>query len=404
MSKLPKRLIPALKALLKFAVVVVVVAGGAYWFRFAPIAVSSHHVAEGELVAEVMGTGTLEARVSATISPKIPGRIEKLMADQGDSVKEGDLLVQLDDAELQQQVEIAEANVNAASAAVTRLNSDKKRAEAVYAQAEKSHSRLQQLSQQNAASREEADKATEGLAVAEAGIATAEAAINEGQKQLVAAEKTLQYHRARLQDTKITAPFDGLVVRRNREPGDVAVPGSSILTLISTDEVWVSAWVDETEMARLQTDQPARIVFRSQPDESFPGSVARLGREADRETREFIVDVRVLELPTNWAVGQRAEALIKVEQVENTITLPAGLVQRREGVEGVFLLDDDHAKWQPIELGLRNRDSVQVTGGLGAGDVVVTPIKPAAVLRHDQPVAVQLGPDPWETDALEIGP
>ncbi len=137
MSRPPKSLIPALKALLKFAVVAAVIAGGVYWFRFAPIAVSSHQVAEGELVAEVMGTGTLEARVSATISPKIPGRIEKLMADQGDSVKEGDLLVQLDDAELQQQVEIAEANVNAASAAITRLSSDKKRAEAVYAQARK---------------------------------------------------------------------------------------------------------------------------------------------------------------------------------------------------------------------------------------------------------------------------
>lgn len=181
-------------------------AGGVYWFRFAPIAVSTHQVAEGELVAEVMGTGTLEARVSTTISPKIAGRIETLMADQGDSVKEGDLLVQLDDAELQQQVEIAEANVNAASAAITRLSSDKNRAEAVYAQAEKSFSRLQQLSQRNAASLEEADKATEGLAVAEAGIASAEAAIAEGQKHLVAADKTLLYHRARLQDTKIVAP------------------------------------------------------------------------------------------------------------------------------------------------------------------------------------------------------
>jgi HlyD family secretion protein len=335
-----------------------------------------------------MGTGTLEARVSATISPKISGRIEQLMADQGDSVKAGDLLVLLDDAELQQQVEIAEANVNATSAAIARLKSDKTRAEAVYVQAEKSHSRLQQLSRQNAASRDEADKATEGLVVAEAGIATAEAAITEGQKQLVAAEKTLQYHRARLQDTRIVAPFDGLIVRRNREPGDVAVPGSSILTLISTDEVWVSAWVDETEMARLEADQPARIVFRSQSDESFPGSVARLGRETDRETREFVVDVRVLELPTNWAVGQRAEAFIQVEQVENAVTLPATLVQRRDGEEGVFILADDHAKWQPIKLGLRNRDVVQVAGGIAAGDIVVTPIKSGAVLRDKQPVAV----------------
>ena len=387
MARFPKHLIPALKSLLKLAAVAAVIAGGVYWFRFKPIAVSTHRVAEGELIAEVMGTGTLEARVSAAISPKISGRIEKLMADQGDSVKSGDLLVQLDDAELQQQVEIAQANVIAADAAIARLSSDKKRAEAVYAQAEKSHSRLQQLSRQNAASRDEADKAAEGLAVAEAGIASAEAAIAEGQKQLVAAEKTLQYHRARLQDTQIVAPFDGLVVRRNREPGDVVVPGSSILTLISTDEVWVSAWVDETEMARLEADQPARIVFRSQPDESFPGSVARLGREADRETREFIVDVRVLELPTNWAVGQRAEAFIKVEEVASTVTLPANLVQRRDGNEGVSVLVEGHAEWRPIELGLRNRESVQITSGLAAGDIVVTSTNPGGVLRDSQPVA-----------------
>ncbi|TWU47049.1 efflux RND transporter periplasmic adaptor subunit [Rubripirellula reticaptiva] len=378
------------RTLTKIVVFVALIAVAVYWFRFAPVAVLSHEVTKGDLVSEAMGTGTLEARVSATISPKISGRIEALNADQGDLVKVGDLLVQLDDAELQQQVEIAEANVNAASAAVTRLSSDKERSEAVYEQARRNNARLQQLTRQNAASPEEADKATEGLAVAEAGIGSAEAAIAEGQKELVAAEKTLQYHRARLQDTKIVAPFDGLVIRRNREPGDIAVPGSSILTLISMDEVWISAWVDETEMARLKTDQPARIVFRSQPYESFPGSVARLGREADRETREFLVDVRVHELPTNWAVGQRAEAFIRVEQVSNAVTLPARLVQRRNGAEGVFVLSGGHAKWQPVKLGLRSRDAVEVTDGLSAGDVVIRPAKPGAILRDDQTVTVRL--------------
>ncbi len=85
MAKFPRHLIPALKSMLKFAAVAAVIAGGVYWFRFAPIAVSTHQVAEGELIAEVMGTGTLEARVSAAISPKIAGRIERLMALQGES-------------------------------------------------------------------------------------------------------------------------------------------------------------------------------------------------------------------------------------------------------------------------------------------------------------------------------
>jgi RND family efflux transporter MFP subunit len=372
----------------KLLLLATVIGGAVYWFRFSPVPVTTHTVQKGQIVLEAMGTGTLEARVSAAISPKIAGRIETLSADQGDSVKSGDLLVQLDDIELQQQVEIAEANVEAAEAAIIRLDTDKKRAEAVYQQAEKSYQRIEALSRKNAASRDESDKAAEGLAVAQAGISRAEAAIAEGQKERVAAQKTLQYHQARLQDTNIIAPFDGLIVRRNREPGDVVVPGSSVMTLVSTKELWVSAWVDETEMARLKTDQPARIIFRSQPDQSFTGSVARLGREADRETREFIVDVRVLELPTNWAVGQRAEAFIRVGDIRDTLSIPARLLTQRDGVDGVFLLHQDHAKWTPIKLGVRSRNAVQITGGLTAGDVVVTPGKPGTKLRNNQAVTV----------------
>ena len=172
-----------------------------------------------------------------------------------------------------------------------------------FEQAQRSHDRTQKLSKQNAISQEDVDKAIEALAVAVAGASRAEAAITEGQKELIAAEKTLEYHRTRLKDSAIVAPFDGLIVKRVREPGDVVVPGSAVLTLISTDELWISAWVDETEMERLKQDQKARVVFRSESDKSFPATVVRLGKEADRETREFIVDVRVLELPKNWAVG-----------------------------------------------------------------------------------------------------
>jgi len=190
------------------------------------------------------------------------------------------------------------------------------------------------------------------LAVAEAGVSLAEAAIAEGQKELVAAEKTLEYHRARLHDTKVHAPFDGLVVKRNRESGDVVVPGSSILTLISTDELWISAWIDETEMVRLQTDQSARVLFRSEPDKAYPGKVVRLAREADRETREFIVDVRVLELPKNWAVGQRAETYIQITQKDDVLLLPARLIVKRDNATGVFIDIDGFAEWRPVRSDL----------------------------------------------------
>lgn len=374
--------------IVKIAVALFVIAGVVYWVRFAPVQVSEHAVRRGSIVAEVLGTGTLEARVEATISPKIPGRIEAVFVDQGERVSKGDVLVRLDDEELQQQVAIAQANGEAAHAAIERLKTDRKRATAVFEQAQKSHDRIASLVKQNATSQDDLDKATEALAVAVAGVSRAEAAITEGQKELVAAEKTLEYHRARLNDTEIQAPFDGLIVKRDREPGDVVVPGSSILTLISTDQLWIRAWVDETEMARLHENQQARVVFRSEPDRSYPGAVVRLGLEADRETREFVVDVRVLELAKNWAVGQRAEAFIEVDHKDDVLMLPAKLLVNRGEEVGVFVNNQGIAAWQPLTLGLRSRDAVEVLDGLEEGAVTVTPMDQRATLSHGKRVVI----------------
>lgn len=373
--------------LLKVIVGLVIGGGVLYWMKFAPLPVVAHTIERGTIVAEVMGTGTLEARVQMTVSPKISGRVVDVLVDQGMRVAAGDVLVRLDDEELQQQVQIAQANVDAAAAGIRRLLTDKQRAAAVYEQTRKSDERTQTLLNQKAISPEEADKAVEALAVAEAGVARAEAAIAEGQKELVAAEKTLEFHRARLHDTKVVAPFDGLIVKRKREPGDVVVPGSSILTLISTDELWISAWIDETQMARLEADQAARVIFRSQADRSYPGTVIRLGREADRETREFIVDVRVLKLPENWAVGQRAETFIETERSADSIVLPVRWLVDRDDTQGVFLNIDGRAVWRLLKLGIRSREAVEVLEGLEVGDVVVTPQDALTALKHGRRVA-----------------
>ncbi len=383
-----------LRRLVKFVVIAALVAGGVYWFKFAPLSVTEHLVQRGPLVAEVMGTGTLEARVQATISPNISDRIEQILVDQGDPVSAGAVLVRLDDDELQHQVAIAQASLEAEAAAIERIKTDKQRAIAVFDQAQASFTRIQTLIKKNAVSQDDLDKATEALAVATIGISHAEAAIAEGQKKVVAAERTLEYHRSRLSDTEIVAPFDGLIVKRNREPGDVVVPGSSILTLISLDELWISAWIDETEMAKLAEGQKARVVFRSEPEKSYPGTVARLGKEADRETREFIVEVRVLELAKNWAVGQRAEVFIEASSKQDVVQLPAEKVVTRDGVRGVFVYGAGRALWRPVTTGLRSRDAIEITDGLQAKEVVVEPTSSRLKLNNGRKVKLSQGTAP----------
>ena len=195
------------------------------------------------------------------------------------------------------------------------MSADLARSEAVLAQARLDHKRLMGLLASNAVSQTDTDKAVEALHVAEADLKRSNAAIAEAQGQVLVAEKTLLYRKEEMAFTQIHAPYDGLIIRRDRDPGDMLVPGGALMEIISLDEIWVSAWVDETAISKVAAGQMARIVFRSESDKNYPGVVSRIGRETDRETREFLVDVRVNELPKNWTIGQRAEVYIQTEQV-----------------------------------------------------------------------------------------
>ena len=362
------------RKLLPWLVVAVAVTFVVYRLKFSPTSVMAHTVASGEIRGEVMGTGTLEARVKTTISPRIQERLADVFVDQGDMVKAGQLLARLDDAELKQQVAVAEAALAAAGATVERVRADEARARAVLQQAQLDHKRLADLVASKTASQSDFDKAIESLRVAEADLTRSQATIAEAHSQVFTAEKNLLYRREQMAFTEIRSPYDGLITRRDRDPGGVVVPGGSLLQLIAMNEIWISAWVDETAMSALATNQPARVLFRSEPAKSYAGEVARLGREADRETREFLVDVRVQKLPTNWTVGQRAEVFIETGRKSGALAVPAPFVLWREGQPGVFINDHGKARWRGLTLGLRGIQTVEVAQGLSAGEQIVKPL------------------------------
>ncbi len=372
----------------KVALVMAAVGAAVWWFKFAPVAVEQHPVSSGEVVAEVLGTGTVDAHLKTTISTKISGRLLKVFVDEGDSVRLNQEVARLDEHDLTHEVEIEEANVTARVAGLDRLQADIVHAKATLDLATKSEARLRKLSDAGSVSREEIDKSIEALAVARAGLSRTEAAHAEGRKQLVAAEKALEFRKARLADTVIRAPFAGLVVRRDRDPGDVVVPGGSILALVSPDEIWVRAWVGETSMAELKPGQPARVVFRSEPSRTYPGKVVRLGRETDRETREFLIDVRPDKLPEHWTVGQRAEVYVETARRTNVTVLPASWIVWRDATPGVFVVAEARAGWRELKLGLRGRDTVEVISGVSPGEVVIRPSDPKTVLTDGRKVAV----------------
>jgi HlyD family secretion protein len=296
-----------------------------------------------------------------------------MRVDQGDLAKAGQVLLRLDDSEFRQQVEIARSTLDAAKATVERMQADTVRFQAILEQARIEYRRRETLFTSRSIAANEIDKRKEELKVAEADFEKTRAAVVESRKNLVVAQNTVDYHLARLDDTLILAPFDGLIVRRDRDPGDVVVPGTSIFLLISTRNLWVRAWIDETEMQRVNEGQRASVVFRAEPETIYRGKVARLGRETDRETREFLVDVEVEQLPRNWSVGQRADVFIETAHKEGVTIVPSRLIMRNQGTTGVIANRDGRAVWQPVKAGLRGRTQVEILDGLSPGEIVVDP-------------------------------
>lgn len=360
-----------LNYILRFLMIAAVSATAVYYLKLAPIPVSVVTVKRGPVEAEVLGAGTLIAHTRATISPKIQGRLVALMVDQDDVVTKDQLLARLDDSDLREQQAIAKANVEMAHAAYERAGADRKRAEAVRVQANLEYNRQAQLQAKQFASESELDKSRELLQVAEAEETRAHAALTEAQKQIVAADRTLDFQNARLADTSIYSPFAGLISRRDRDQGDIVVPGASVFQLISTKDIWVSAWVDESLMAAVKPGQKARIAFRSEPGKDFGGRVIRVSPEVDRETREFLVDVAPEQLPQRWAVGQRAEVFIVTGRKDNVVRVPTKMIRWREGKTGVMVNEDSKATWRNVELGITGRESVEVANGLAEGDAIV---------------------------------
>ena len=359
------------RKLLPWLVVAAVVAFAVYRLKFSPMPVTAHIIAKGEVRGEVMGTGTLEARIKTTISPRIQERLAEVLVDQGDYVKSGQLLARLDDSETKQEVAIAEATLSSARATVERVRADLARAEAVLRQSQLDHQRSTELLAGKIAAQADFDKSAEALHVAEADLKRSQLAIIEAERQVLTAEKNLLYQKEHLTFTEMRSPYDGLVTRRDRDPGGVVVPGASVLQLVATNEIWVSAWVDETAMAGLKPGQPASVVFRSEPAKRYAGEVARLGREADRETREFVVDVHLKQLPETWTIGQRAEVFIETGHKTGVLLVPPQFVQWRENKSGVFVDDKGRARWRGVSLGMHGSREVEALEGLSAGERIV---------------------------------
>jgi len=270
-------------------------------------------------------------------------------------------------------VEMAKAELSVAHAGVEKAVSGINSAEATEKEANASYARISQLAPSGAVSVDALEKSQQQMEVAQAELNRAQTTKIEAEKLVIKAEASLQFAQAQLAYTVVCAPFDGLIVKRNRDPGDIAVPGSMVLEMISLDELWISAWLDETLLNRLEVGQASKIVFRSDPEIELPGKVIRIAPQADRETREVLVDVGIDRLPKLWAIGQRAEVYIETARKENVLVIPQRVVIWRQQQAGVFVIDNGRTYWRKIILGIQGKENAEVAKGLQPDQAVLIP-------------------------------
>lgn len=330
-------------------------------------------ISYGPVAIELSGPATLDATRKASISARAQGRLTEIYVDRNDSVTQGSLIATIASEDIANQLAAAVATRNAAAHAVAQARADKGRSEAVLANAESTHERKSALLRQGWLTRADYDAASANWRQAQAELARANAAIAAAQAQQHATAATVQVVEAQFQETIVRAPFDGIVVSRDRNQGDLATPGAPIVQLVDPATAVLIARFDESAMAVIHPGQAASLRFVSAPDNAITGRVLRLGRQVDTETREFAVDIVPDELPPNWAIGQRGTAVVVVTTLPRVLVAPDQAIVRRDGKPGVWLVVDGRARWRAVELGRAGSRVVEIRSGIADGATILAP-------------------------------
>jgi HlyD family secretion protein len=393
-------------------VIVAVVGGGLFALTAAKKSgrateVRLEPVAARDLVAAVTASGKIEAKTKVDISADITGRITEIAVKEGDLVRKGQFLLQIDPAQyesitlrLQGQVASAEASLMQA-----RTNRD---------QAKRQRDRSVEIQRANAEliAREVVEQAIQAYDVADANLQAAQAGVDQ-------ARAALSEARSNLAKTHLISPIDGRVVRLAVEKGEVAVPGTFsketglLMTVADLSVVLARVQVDETDVVRLHLGDSVAVSIDAFPDTSFVGRVTKISNSAklsqtgassggstDRAV-DFDVEITLDRPPADIRPDLSATARIVTDTRKQTLSIPIIALTVREhqdvpnetkagtgtpvGVaaspgstdkkkkdrEGVFVVQGGIAMFRPVKVGIAGDEHFEVLDGLKAGDTVV---------------------------------
>jgi HlyD family secretion protein len=345
-------------------------------FKPSPVPVTVYRVDTGQVEDTVVNSraGTVQSRRRAGMSPGIPGLVTRIAVEKGSRVRRGDVLLELDDSEHRARVDLAERSLEVAKAGAEQARFEAEQAERL---------------SRRARSLAEAEVVSETTWEIEATRAlTTQAAQVAAQARVRETAAALEVARATLAKATMTAPFDGVVLDVTTEVGEwisPAPPGvfiPPVINLIDPVTLYVSAPIDEAEVARLRVGSPVRMTLDAFRGRSFAGTLTYASsfvetREDQNRTMRVEAEFAETTLPANLVPGLSADLEIILDVRTNVIRIPSYAL-----LEGnkVLLLEEGFLVERAVEIGLRNWSFTEVTAGLAPrAPVVVSLDRPEVV-------------------------
>ncbi|ACH40262.1 efflux pump, RND family, membrane fusion protein [Citrifermentans bemidjiense Bem] len=327
-------------------------------------------------------SGYVVAQRKAAVSSKATGRLEWLGVQEGSVVRQGELLARLENRDVAAQKGQAAASVSAAEKNLEQARVEQK-------DAARNLARMRELVSQGIVAQADYDTAEARYQRAVASSAAAQANLKGAASALQGAEASLDY-------TLIRAPFDGVVLTKNADVGDIVSPlaaaanaKAAVVTLADMGSLEVEADVSEANLGKVRVGQPCEILLDALPEARFRGALQTIVPTADRSKGSVMVKVRFLDqdkrvLPEMSAKVAFLERELKPGEGRPRIAIPPAAVVKRDGKEFVFVVAGDRARQTPVTLGGKLGDMVEVVSGIKAGDRIAT--KPLDKLKDQSRV------------------
>jgi RND family efflux transporter MFP subunit len=329
--------------------------------------------ATGRIAETISLTGSLRSKQVVDVSPRIAGRLTQVLVDTGYPVAQGALIAVLEDDEIRQQLERSKAALAVVDAQIAQRTAELNNAKIEL-------DRRTQLVESGVLSRNELDTLQMRYAVAQSQLELARAQ----RRQSEAEQRELSIRQGQ---TRITAPISGTISRRHVTIGAMVSSATPIVTVVSNSPMIVDAQVSERDVTRIRRGLAVDVTIDSLPGEKFTGRIMRIAPTLDPQTRNGMVEIEIPNRGGALKGEMFARLMLNLGSVRETLLIPRDALIYRGDQPGVFTIEEEKARYIPLETGLTSEDKVEVLKGLKEGDVIVT--RGSNLLKDGDRVRVQ---------------